>query len=115
MVSALGYRLCQIVIKDELSVPKNLRRHAKERAHLIAMELYLLSKFLARVEEGERVVVSLGEELHSSSIHKTLEGVHDVEAKALHLLHKDPRKRVAHAELRVLGKQREHHLVGGQV
>src|SRR4051812_38852239 len=87
-----------VVIINQLCIPKNLRTLAKQTFDFLLMKQNLLREFLSRIEKTKRVVIGFREELDTAGLIKLMEGVHDFGRVLLELVHDHAGKGISHPE-----------------
>jgi hypothetical protein len=106
----------QVVVVDQLRVAEDPRLLSEQLPHQPPVRVDLAAELLARVQERERVVVRLAEELDAAGVAQPLKALEHLRRRLADLLQRGAgdRERDAEAAL-VLADGVEQRLVGGEV
>src|SRR5438874_596872 len=98
VVTHVADKLRQIVVVDQLGVAKDARLLVKQLLDLLAMQFDLRTEFLARIEKGQRVVISFLKEFNTPGLRQRLKCLHNLRGVMLELLKRHAGERKGHAE-----------------
>ena len=116
VIAHVLHGLGERVVVDKLGIAEDAWPHAEKGLDALVVQGHLFAEFFGGIEEGQRMVIGFGKQLHAARFHQFPEALDDLGRVALELVERGAGNGEAHLEAALVATdQLEQKSIHGQV